>query len=993
MNHTRLAAALGIASLIVTSAAVSAPAAQQVGPASGPADPILVNPSFEDVSDDGNVPGWTPLGAARPGTSFEITTAAAHDGDRSLLLIDDSDTYSIGLESDHFDVEAGAVYTAQAMMDVDRDQLGIYLRYYDSGGNRLTNVASWQGVTEEGEWVAASISAAAPSTAVVGTVVLYSSTTDRGLGYVDSVSVTAGGDVEPPPLRNPTPEEVLEQNPRLSHLGAPVTSKVITNSLLGEEDGTSVVYGTYRGNANSDHPATFVVADADTGDVIRAIPLPGAEGTFETGMASDGRVYIGTNHDYNLWQYDPAAKDVRKIGLINPDSPGDGYAITMTAAEDGAMYIGSYPKGYLYLYDPADDSITNLGAIDPTQAYIRAMAYDFDRQNLYVGVGGSRAQIYKVSSDGATTALLSAESTPGAMDESFINTFTFTDDRLFARGGSSQMLVIKADDTVEYWTNTAREMFGYHVSARPDAAGKYIFTFGTTFWEYDSATQTRRDLGIETNGYLNDSRWVQLEDPEWPGYSMLAATREGTVLMNPTSGRSELRTVEFGNPITVQKILTGPDSMYASGYMIGLTPFDSVTGEAGETLQTGQYESSVVRDGKMLLGTYGYGRVLEYDPASGAAPQQVFSLQHENQDRPFAMDYDEANDRLFVGTVPYYGHNQGALTRYDFNTREKTVYTTEVVTDQSVISVLYHDGLVYVGTTLDGGLGAPPSGQAEARFIVFDPDTGEKVHDFVPVRGDRGVTGLIVGPDGLIWGVSEDTVFKYDPELEEIVYSEKLLGNRYGSSTVWAWAYLKIGSDGNVYGTNRFSFFRLDADTMAYTRLVNGVGNYANVDANGDVLFSAGVHVFKYDVADRQTCETTVTGMHDGPLWVEGGITCVSDATVTGPIMVASNAGVVISDSVVTGPLRSHGATVVTITGTTIDGSVNINGTTSTASISGNDITGPVSFTANSTDAPAVIAGNTIAGPLRCSGNEPPPVHNGDPNTVRGGKRGQCADL
>ncbi len=57
----------------------------------------------------------------------------------------------------------------------------------------------------------------------------------------------------------------------------------------------------------------------------------------------------------------------------------------------------------------------------------------------------------------------------------------------------------------------------------------------------------------------------------------------------------------------------------------------------------------------------------------------------------------------------------------------------------------------------------------------------------------------------------------------------------------------------------------------------------------------------------------------------------------------------------------------------------------------GNTVLGRVSVT--NTAGPSVIGGNRIIGRLECSGNEPPPVNNGFPNSVLGPKTGQCSDL
>lgn len=788
-------------------------------------------------------------------------------------------------------------------------------------------------------------------------------------GSSDAVSESAA------PSDNDDP--VLAQDPNITHIGAPVTTRHVRNTLVAMEDGHPMYYAVFRGSGATEAPATFVVADALTGDIVRTFPLQGADTAMELRPNQDrSKIYFVTTTDNNLYEYDTGSGELRKVGPVNPESPRDGNVWSLTAAEDGKMYMGSYPNALLYLYDPADDSIENLGQLDDTQAYVYTLAYDFETGNLYAATGGVAAQVWKITPDGTQTALLNEENAPGATTSQFISTFTFVDGLLFARGDNSSLLVIDRDDEVKYWTGAGREAFGYQVTPNPMEEGKLVMTTPAGLAEYDANSHTIRDLGLSGHGVLNDALWLELDDPQFPGLTMVAATNAGATLYNPQNATSTSFPVDYENPVTVQKILNGPDgSIYASGYPTGLTSIGKTPGEFGETLQAGQFESAVVRDGKMLLGAYGYGKLMEFDPATGAAPRQIFDLRVEEQDRPFGLTYDEANDRLFMATVPYYGTNQGALTVYDFATEEKTVYTDEIVEEQSVIDVLYHDGLVYLGTTLDGGLSAPPSGQTEAHFIVFDPDTGTVVDDIVPVTGDEGVTGLMVGPDGLIWGVSEDTVFKYDPASGEIVFSEAMLGARYGNSTVWAWAYLAIGADGNVYGSNRSSIFRIDPETMDYTKIVEGAGNYLKADGNGDLYFSRGVNVYRYSVPRVPTepvCDETLTGQLNQRMAVgDGSVLCLDEATINGAVTVSAGGTLVATDSSFRGGLTADGAAGI--------------------QLRGNDVRGPAQI--NGTSGSLVIAGNAFHSGLSCTGNAAAPVDEDAANRVSGRHSGQCAEI
>lgn len=143
-------------------------------------------------------------------------------------------------------------------------------------------------------------------------------------------------------------------------------------------------------------------------------------------------------------------------------------------------------------------------------------------------------------------------------------------------------------------------------------------------------------------------------------------------------------------------------------------------------------------------------------------------------------------------------------------------------------------------------------------------------------------------------------------------------------------------------------------------------------------------------------CDETVTGVHPGPLTVTDGVTCLAPgAHVQGEVNVLDGAGLIATSAVIQGPLATFGATVVELTGSDVVGPVAVRGTGGSATIAGTQVVGSVLVVNNRTvDAPLVIAANTVIGSLFCTGNQPPPVDDGAPNTVVGGmKLDQCAAL
>jgi hexosaminidase len=141
------------------------------------------------------------------------------------------------------------------------------------------------------------------------------------------------------------------------------------------------------------------------------------------------------------------------------------------------------------------------------------------------------------------------------------------------------------------------------------------------------------------------------------------------------------------------------------------------------------------------------------------------------------------------------------------------------------------------------------------------------------------------------------------------------------------------------------------------------------------------------------TCTSTVSGTHRGPLLVAAGVTCLAGATVSGPVVVRPGGSLIATGASINGPVSTTGAAMIELLGGSVSGPVSLTGTTAEVEVDGVQIGGPLALTGTNTGAAPVLAGNTINGPVSCTGNTPAPVNNGRPNTVRGPVAGQCRGL
>ncbi|MGH2703088.1 MAG: M64 family metallopeptidase, partial [Actinomycetota bacterium] len=140
-------------------------------------------------------------------------------------------------------------------------------------------------------------------------------------------------------------------------------------------------------------------------------------------------------------------------------------------------------------------------------------------------------------------------------------------------------------------------------------------------------------------------------------------------------------------------------------------------------------------------------------------------------------------------------------------------------------------------------------------------------------------------------------------------------------------------------------------------------------------------------------CTTTLSGKQKRVV-VQEGVTCLDDANVVGGIRIHPEASLVASNSSIESGLESQGADVVQLFGGRVSGKAKISGTAGDVSIAGTVFNGSLALEDNDVgDYGVVVAGNTIKGFLSCGGNIPEVTDMGAPNSLRGGKSGQCESL
>lgn len=820
---------------------------------------LLVNPGFEQLAEEGDaIPGWALYRGAdnsvKPGIAAETTDESSSSGAYSLMVKDDNTTAAIVVYSDLIEVTPNQAYKLDMKANQVSGTIYTAVRFYKKAtDNPISGFIAKPALAALSPtliWKNVNLEAPAPADAAYARILVYTTSATKGAALVDDLYFS---------VKQEIPSEIIPFD--ITNLGPQVHTVNTHRAALGKDAaGNPVAYSTMVGI-----PAKLLVIDVKSEKLIAAIPIEDTVNgtnyscTYVRGLSvqPDGTVYMAGTPN-NLFKYVPGASKVEFVSKVSGSQVFD-----MKNGPDGTLIGGTYNKSEGFEFNTNTKVNTNLGPSMAGESYSYSVAYDEKRNDTYFGIG-AHAHLIKYDRD---TKLKTEIPLPERYQSSqFIYDMTVSGDKLFMR--FSPGLTIAMDLNTMQFDETEGNVTSRHVSPKAPSDNKIYFTSDSQLGYYDTVSQQYVMLDVDTQGDMNGFGFAQLEDPEYPGDTLIGVTRYGKLFKyNPATGKNKSILFEIaGEPTELQTVEVSADGMvHTSGYLSGgnsiYNPFTGLTQEfTNETLGDGQKLPGSQTDriyhynDKIYYVNYTNMVVYEFDPAKpwnrldpvSPNPRELFTASDVgHQDRGLAgIMIDDG--KLAIGTVPKYGYLGGALAIYDLKTDQREVYWN-IVNQQSVTAVTYKDGLIYGGSNIYGGLGADPT-ETEAKLFIWDVKAKQKVFEITPVPGKKGITELIVGPDGMIWGSAEGYLFIFNPTTRQIVHTQELMSRNY-SSAVWRDAQFEVGTDGHVYGVQANQFFVINAQTKVKKVIRNvGIRNWISQDAFGNFYLTEGAELLKLTI-------------------------------------------------------------------------------------------------------------------------------------------------
>ncbi|TCZ78191.1 hypothetical protein E0485_08680 [Paenibacillus albiflavus] len=610
--------------------------------------------------------------------------------------------------------------------------------------------------------------------------------------------------------------------------------------------------------ASNGVPAVLQEFDLVSGDLLFREPVPNTGCCWGMCSAENGDVYLSGTNDGVLYRY--SSDGLKAIDA----NPSDSWVWQLFSI-NGKVFGGTYPGAKVFEYDIETGSFQDYGIMKEGQNYVRGITAD--EHAIYAGIGATK---HVIRIDRTTGELVELQLEGISGSQGFVDRLWVIEGYLFVSCTFTEMHVFRLDSLVHVGTFPFDNML---VKPNEYDPGRVYFKWGRKLCYWDIVQESWNETEIQTlpEGRAKALEWLymngepdrfngQVSGTSEPALALVTVNAQ-VAIIRLSDNQVKVRSLEIEpQPIEIHCLETGDDGkLYMGGYQRGFSLFDPDTDTVERTFELfPQPEGMTFLDGIAYFGTYREAQMFRFDPhrsidfgfTSDNNPGLIGEIGHL-QDRPFAMT--SGGGRVFAGTVPDYGVRGGALAMYDPAVGKWETYPN-IVPEHSVLGVAYKDGLIYGGTSLWGGLGTSPA-EGPARMFIWDVAKRTKVAEFVPDIPDMDMPPCMIGelsagPDGLIWGAIDGTLFAMDPVTTEIIKSKIIVPSEYKYSKYLP-IKLRWGSDGYLYTTLARRLIVVDPATLEHVQLSDRIiGNMA-LDRHGRLYYVQGKELYRMVIPDN----------------------------------------------------------------------------------------------------------------------------------------------
>lgn len=541
----------------------------------------------------------------------------------------------------------------------------------------------------------------------------------------------------------------------------------------------------------------------------------GASQQFDVPFKPDGdepsAIYLSSkNRLYTLFnsqfvEFDVASKRFTFHGKVNGKT-----AMSLTEDKDGRIWAATYPNNQLVSFNPQNSSLQNHGQLakESWTQYPRSIAVDAHGW-VYVGSGLAASQIYAYNIQShATQALLSS-----------------------SQRVSGTAVVTQSQSNVVYARNGRQQFMLTNGKASGLSAGAQV-------------AESNLKGGAQN-----------LVDREFPSGRRLVSVdmHDRTLVTRDASGQQ--KTVKF-NYTTQGAALTfvcaTGDNKVCGGTRFPMHTFYYNAGDNKfDSKQLPRQPNVMAALGSRLyVAAYPDGKLFQESENGKNEFSEVLNA-YPSINRPHAMLIMGGGSQIALAGTPEYGTTGGGMMFWNRSSGQKSrIDHWHLVPNHSVQAMVeLSNGMLLGGTTVAPGTGGVTKATDSSELFLMDANTHEVRWRGAPVPGAKTITDLVVGTDGLVYGLADSVdLFVFNPNNRQVVsvnrFSKDLGPSVYAQGTR---AFVK-GADGSIYVLLYNGIGKVDTKAHTVSRVVSSpvritVGGAA---ANGRIYFGSNNHLYSW---------------------------------------------------------------------------------------------------------------------------------------------------